>query len=432
MNSIAEELNATLEGTVALELLSDYGRRFYFPRGIAAQSAEAKQHAKVLNATIGMAYLDRQPVEHSAVRRQLPELAPDESVAYAPTGGDARLRARWKEEILRKNPDLDASRISEPMVVPGLTSGISQIADLFVNPGDPVVMPDMFWGNYRLIFEGRREASLHTFPFFTPDSRLNVEGFKKALRDNARNGKVLLIVNFPNNPTGYSPTAKEAQQLVEAIRELAEEGLKIVTVTDDAYFGLFYESDLYAQSLFTPLSSAHENIVAVKVDGATKEDFVWGFRVGFVTFGSKGLQEEHYKALNSKLMGSIRATISNSSRPAQSILLKAMESPGYLEEKQRYFESLRERYLAVKRIIAERTTGTSLSPLPFNSGYFMSFHFDGGDAEALRKDLLFEKGIGTISIAGSYLRVAYASIDLEELPRLYSEIFTSADRIIGS
>ena len=429
MNKIAQELNNVLEGTVALDLLSDYGKRFYFPKGIAAQSAEATKNANVLNATIGMAYLNGEPVEHTAVRRQLPELKPSESVAYAPTGGDATLRGLWKKEILRKNSDLREDQFSDPMVVPGLTSGISQIADLFADSGDPVVIPDMFWGNYRLIFEGRREAVIHAFPFFTPELKLNVEGFRKALKENARNGKVLLVINFPNNPTGYSPTRQEAAQLVDVIRELAEGGLRIVAITDDAYFGLFYESDIYTQSLFTPLSQVHENVLAVKVDGATKEDFVWGFRLGFVTFGSKGLSQEHYQALNAKLMGSIRASISNSSRPAQSILLRAMQSNGYLEEKQRYFESLKTRYHEVKRIIAERETGRALKPLPFNSGYFMSFRFDGGNAETLRQKLLFDKGIGTIWIAETYLRVAYSSIDLEDLPRLYTEIFASADAI---
>ena len=228
MNQAAQELNTILGGTIVPDLLSDYGRRFYFPKGIAAQSAEAKKHATNLNATIGMAYLDKEPVEHTAIRKQLPDLTPDESVAYAPTGGDAVLRKQWKEGILRKNPGLDGERISEPMVVPGLTNGISQVADLFADKGDPVVIPDMFWGNYRLIFEGRREAVIHSFPFFTPGFKLNVEGLRSALHRNARNGKVILIINFPNNPTGYTPTIDEAARFVEAIRTPAEEGLKIV------------------------------------------------------------------------------------------------------------------------------------------------------------------------------------------------------------
>ena len=70
-----------------------------------------------------------------------------------------------------------------------------------------------------------------------------------------------------------------------------------------------------------------------------------------------------------------------------------------------------------------------LKALPFNSGYFMSFDFQGGDAEELRKELLMKEGIGTISIKNRYLRVAYASVDLDEIEALYRKIFETAERL---
>jgi hypothetical protein len=83
----------------------------------------------------------------------------------------------------------------------------------------------------------------------------------------------------------------------------------------------------------------------------------------------------------------------------------------------------------VREIVDQRTTGKALTPLPFNSGYFMSFRCDGISAEELRKKLLEEEEIGTISIQDTYLRVAYAGIDLENLEDLYSAIFAVADRL---
>ena len=56
MNNLALELNKSLEGTSLISLLSDLGKNFYFPKGIVAQSAEAKKYAKRYNATVGMAY----------------------------------------------------------------------------------------------------------------------------------------------------------------------------------------------------------------------------------------------------------------------------------------------------------------------------------------------------------------------------------------
>jgi len=53
--------------------------------------------------------------------------------------------------------------------------------------------------------------------------------------------KKVLLLNFPNNPTGYTPTEEEQKALVEAIKEAAEAGKKVVVWVDDAYFGLVYE-----------------------------------------------------------------------------------------------------------------------------------------------------------------------------------------------
>ena len=56
---------------------------------------------------------------------------------------------------------------------------------------------------------------------------------------------------------------------------------------DDAYFGLFYHlgGESMTESLFGKLTGRHPNLLAVKLDGATKELFVWGLRCGFITFG---------------------------------------------------------------------------------------------------------------------------------------------------
>ena len=57
LNPIAQALNEKLETAAPeiLEMLSAYGRRLYFPKGIISQTAEAKQKATRFNATIGIA-----------------------------------------------------------------------------------------------------------------------------------------------------------------------------------------------------------------------------------------------------------------------------------------------------------------------------------------------------------------------------------------
>lgn len=428
MNTIAQELNAVLEGTVVYDLFSDFGKRFYFPKGIVAQSAEAKKKATLFNATVGMATAGGVPMYLDSVKQQVPELKPAEMFPYAPTPGVLELREKWREEMDRKNPSLKGKRTSLPLVTSGLTHGISTVADLFLGPGDPIIVPDMFWGNYSLIFEGRNQAEIKRFSFFNEEDGINIESLKSTMGGISGN-KFALILNFPNNPTGYSPSVQEADAIVALLKSEAEKGKKVLVITDDAYFGLFYEDETLKESLFGTFADLHENILAVKVDGATKENFAWGFRLGFLTFASKGLTEEHLEALTKKTMGAIRASISNSSKMAQTLVLKSLPSATYWEEKEKAFDILKARYEKVKEITSSFESSSPLKALPFNSGYFMTFLYKG-NAEKLRIHLLDAYGVGTISIQEKYLRIAYSSVEYDDIEKLYTILDKAAKEIL--
>ncbi|NQT59292.1 MAG: aminotransferase class I/II-fold pyridoxal phosphate-dependent enzyme [Bacteroidetes bacterium] len=424
MNAIAKELNDILQGSAAAELLSGMGREMFFPKGIVAQSGEAKQKAHTYNATVGMATHKGDPVFLPSIHKEFSGLDSGDIFPYAPTPGDPKLRKVWKDEMVRKNPGLEGTSISLPVVTAGLTHGVSIVADLFLDSGDTIIVPDMFWGNYRLIFEVRRQAEIASFRFFTKEGTLNIDGLAEVI-ENASGNKIMLIVNFPNNPTGYSPSVEEAEALTALLVKYAEAGKKILIMTDDAYFGLFYEEGTCTQSLFAYLANAHENILAVKGDAATKEELVWGFRVGFLTYGGKGMTEGQYDALVKKTMGAIRSSVSNCSRPAQTLLLRGMTSRTYVAEKEAAFALLSARYQEVKKVLSKYDGNDLLRPMPFNSGYFMAFTCSGS-AEALRIYLLDNYGIGTISIQDTYLRIAYSSVDIENIENLYDTLFKAA------
>lgn len=424
MNTLAQELNTALEGTAADRLLSTIGREMFFPKGIVAQSAEANARASRFNATVGMAKADGEPMMLSAVGELVQNLRSPDIVAYAPTPGVPELRDAWKSEMIRKNPEMATLATTRPLVTGGLTNGLFQLAEMFVDPGDALVLPELFWGNYRLMFETRRGARIVTYPLFTDAGGFNVAGLSQSLSGYR---KAIVLLNFPNNPTGYSPTKSEAGGIVDALRSHAEKGNDILAICDDAYFGLLYEAGLYEQSLFGTLATAHDRILCAKVDGATKEDFAWGFRIGFITLAGMGMNNAALTALERKLMGNIRATVSNSSRIAQSILIAAARSDTYRAEKAEKREILRNRYVQVKQITGSRSPDV-LRPLPFNSGYFMAFRCTGVSAETLRQELL-NRGIGTIAIGDSYLRVAYSSVDRDDLDELYSEIYATAESL---
>ncbi|MDR0402773.1 MAG: aminotransferase class I/II-fold pyridoxal phosphate-dependent enzyme [Treponema sp.] len=430
MNPLAEELNAVLDETVAGRMLSDPGRRLFFPRGIISQSAEAKKTARI-NATIGMAYEKNRPLILSAIAGRLPDLRPEESVMYAPTAGLEELRAAWKKDMVLKNPSLKGKKFSLPVVVPGITAGISYAADLFLNQNQTILAGDPRWDNYDLIFHERLNGTVKPVSFFPATGKaggLDLSALKKALREEAKTGSIRLILNFPHNPSGYTPSKAEADSIAALIREAAEGGADVLVLCDDAYFGLFYEEGTIRESLFGIFSELHERVLAVKIDGPTKEDYVWGFRIAFLSFASAGLSENHYEALVKKLMGVIRSSVSCSNTAAQYLTLKAMNDVNTKKEKEHCYKLLQSRYRAVRRFVAENHSPPGLEVLPFNSGYFMTFRCTRFSAEKLRRKLL-EKGIGTIALGDLYLRVTFAAVDEGEIPDLYGTIYQTAAEI---
>ncbi|MDR1948313.1 MAG: aminotransferase class I/II-fold pyridoxal phosphate-dependent enzyme [Spirochaetaceae bacterium] len=430
MNDLAIALNSVLDGTAAGRLLSKLGRRYYFPHGIIAQSTESKKNAHAANATIGMAYKGGKPLLVSAIADSMPTLNAEETVAYAPTAGVEEARKLWRDLLLQKNPSINPEHISLPVVVPGITAGISYMADLFLDEDTRIITSDPCWDNYGLIFRDRRGAAMNAVPFFGSGGEekpgLDLTAIGAALGESAKSGAVRIILNFPNNPSGYSPTREEADVLVARIKEIARGGADVLVICDDAYFGLFYEEHTGSESLFARLASLDERVLAVKIDGPTKEDYAWGFRMAFVTFGSQGLTAGHFDALIQKLMGIIRSTVSCANTPVQHLMLRILADPRTLREKEAFFELLRRRYRVVKDFISQNPPHPWLKPLPFNSGYFMSFRCSGINADLLRRRLLGDHGIGVVAFGTDYLRVAFSSIDEELIPGVYRKIYDTA------
>ena len=427
MHELAVKLNETLKGTCAYDLLSDYGLRMYVPKGIIVQSAEAKQKATKYNATIGVALENGTAMYIPAMRAQFADtMKVGEIFPYAPMGGVPALRKIWKEDMYAKNPLLAGKSISLPVVTSGLTNSLSLVCSLFVENGGDVVLPDMYWENYNLILDEQRQANKILFPLFKGEG-FNTEGLDQALE--SADDCVTVILNFPNNPTGYTPTDAESDKIVAILKKHADAGKRITLITDDAYFGLFFDDEPCKQSLFAKVCDLSENILAVKCDAATKEEMVWGFRVAFVTYGSKGFTDEQYDALMQKTMGALRGSLSSCSMPAQNILLKAMADPNHAADKEKGVKKIGERYFELKKALKKHEKETCLKALPFNSGYFMLF-WCACDADELRHLLLDKYQTGIIKSDDHHVRIAFSSVDVPNIEGLIDTVYKAAAELV--
>ncbi|MDP2645171.1 MAG: aminotransferase class I/II-fold pyridoxal phosphate-dependent enzyme [Desulfobacterales bacterium] len=434
MNPLAKELNQVIEkgNPHVLEMLSGMGKNLYFPRGILSQSAEAGAKAFKLNATIGIATEAGHTMHFPSVMDMICGIKPEESLTYAPSFGLLALRKAWQKAMPGKNPSLSNNIVSLPVVTCGITHAISVFSDLWIDPADVVLLPHMMWDNYDLTLVLRRGAKISEYSLFTETGGFDLQAFEDKVRQEARtHPKIIVLLNFPHNPTGYTVTEEEGDSIVDILKDVASKGTNVVAAVDDAYFGLFYEPDSIKESLFARLCGLHPRLLAIKLDGATKEYFVWGLRVGFITYGipCTGDPRPVYEALEKKTAGNIRATISNASHLSQSMVLKSMQDTRSLAEQEEKFEVLKRRANRVREVLADPKYQDAWDVYPFNSGYFMCIRLKALDAETVRLHLLETYGVGLISMGKTDLRIAFSCLEEKEIPELFDRLLQAVDDV---
>ncbi|MEM8930460.1 MAG: aminotransferase class I/II-fold pyridoxal phosphate-dependent enzyme, partial [Acidobacteriota bacterium] len=368
-----DDHNHRLEaGAPALfRLLSPLGRAAYFPPDIPFQAREAKDTS--FNGTIGV-FTDGHghavPLPSMASAFDLDAAELDAAFLYSPVLGFPEVRDAWQSwqrgEQGDTSPSADAET-SRPAVVAGLTHGLSLIADLFGGPDRRLVVALPFWGNYRQVFTLRTGAELVTPPAYR-DGRYDPSAVPSALAELPNGEPALALVNFPSNPGGYSPTVDERTVLRDGLIRAAEDR-PLMVICDEAYSGLVFEDGVPNRSFFWDLVGAHEQLVPVKIDGATKEFAFFGGRTAFVTFGVD-LDEGAAAAIENKMQCLSRGTIGSPSATAQRVLLRALRSDKTHDEVDAIRQVARERYDAIQPALASLDRSL-LRPLPFNAGFFL-------------------------------------------------------------
>ena len=428
MNPIAQELNQTIEegNPHLMEMISPVGEQLFFPKGILTQSAEAKEKAHRFNATAGIAREKGHTMRLDSVMSLIDQLRPSETITYAPSYGIPELRKLWREQIYLKNPSLSEKTISLPVVSSGITHGISVFADVWIDAGDVVILPEPMWGNYNMIFTVRKGATIKQFPIFDDNGGFNLPAFEEQIKAAAQtNSKVVVMLNFPHNPSGYSISRTEGEAIAETLTAVAESGTNVIAVTDDSYFGLFYEEQTLKESLFALLAERHPRLLAVKLDGCTKENFVWGLRVRFITYAIHTQNDPAavYEALEKKTAGCVRGSISNASHLSQRLVLLSMQSSTFQNERSEKFEILKRRAERVKEVLKDPKFNDLWDVYPFNSGYFMCLKLKTVDAEKLRRHVLDTYGVGLIAIGERNLRIAFSCTEEEDIPEIFDTVY---------
>ena len=402
-----------------MSFFSKLGENIILPQDVLIQSKETAAVPNAINATIGIATVNKKALSLPTINKVINDISTADYLPYSPTPGLLKIRELWKEKILKENNNVNPSYLSLPMVTTGITQGIDIVANLFSEKDDALLLPNLFWQNYAQIFTIKLGNTIYKYSQFDENNNFNLTNFKDTLFSIKEN-KISIILNFPNNPTGYTPSTEELKKLVNIIDEFAKENpnKNLIIISDDAYFGLFFEENHQTPTLNATYRLVNNNnCLVVKLDGITKEYYGWGLRVGFITYYVK--DDELRKTILEKTQGYLRSTTSSPSNLSQQISLRLLESNQAKQEKINNDKIIEDRYLALKESINNYNLSEVATILPFNSGYFFTIKMPQDiNAHEFRLKFLNEYKYGVYSMDDSHIRIAFSCLDKELIPDL--------------
>jgi aspartate/methionine/tyrosine aminotransferase len=165
-----------------------------------------------------------------------------------------------------------ATRSSEVAVTSAGVSALMLAAQLVVGAGDRVVAVTPLWPNLVEIPK-ILGATVETVSLtYTPDGwTLDLDKLLDALTPGTR----MLLVNSPNNPTGWVMTREQQKTVLDRCREHG-----IWLVADEVYERLYFGNDAKVAPSFLDLASRDERVIAV--NSFSKAWLMTGWRLGWI------------------------------------------------------------------------------------------------------------------------------------------------------
>jgi aromatic-amino-acid transaminase len=342
-------------------------------------------------------------------------LSPDEVADYAPIGGTPGYKEAIKKAAFGAQP-VDA--FVEVCATPGGTGAIRNTISNYSNPGDKILTSDWFWAPYGTIAQeiGR---SIATFELFDKDYRFNLASFRSKVSELMdAQGSLVLLLNTPaHNPTGYSLTGEDWDNVLECLKAAAAKG-PVALFVDVAYIDFAGEGEA-ARSFLPKLCGLPANLLPIIGFSLSKTFTMYGMRCGAaLCMAATPEIAAEFKLVNEF---SSRGTWSNSTKAGQVLMSKVFDDPALLERVQKEREGFRILLAARGKAFEDAVATAGLTCVPYDSGFFACIPCD--DPAGL-SEKLEAQGIFVVPLAKG-IRISVASISeatCRKLPGLIAKV----------
>ncbi|MBZ2406764.1 aminotransferase class I/II-fold pyridoxal phosphate-dependent enzyme [Liquorilactobacillus hordei] len=191
----------------------------------------------------------------------------DNRTHYAPNRGIAELREAISE-YLKCHYAVSYNPENQIIVTNGATEAISTAMNSFLGQGDVVLCPSPAFGLYRNLakINGAKYIEIDTE---NDNYKLTPEKLKSYLNKYQASVKIL-VLNYPNNPTGVSYSEIEIKELADVLKKYS-----IFVLSDEIYSELVYQKKHVSIAYYLPEQT-------LLVNGVSKSYAMTGWRVGYL------------------------------------------------------------------------------------------------------------------------------------------------------
>lgn len=395
--------------------------------GLAARAKEAiAKHGKenVIDSTLGaLADDEGNLICLNSVYGELKSMPSAQMAAYAQVAGQPDfLEAVQKACFKEYRPDAYVRAVATP----GGTGAVRHAIWTYTNPGDSIVVCDWYWAPYVTISEefGRKVT---TYPLFNAEGGFNIEGFKENFEALLKKqGRILAVFNSPaNNPTGYSLSDEEWDEVLSIVKKNAEDKEKRITLLIDVAYIDFAGQGSERRKFFTKFGDLPQNVFTIVAYSMSKGYTMYGMRSGAaigISSDEHVADEFFYSCSHAN-----RANWSNGNRGAMSVMTNIANDPAkqaaYDAEIQETKTMLQKRADAFVRAAEE----VGLVILPYRDGFFVSIPCQNSKAIS---EKLIEKNVFAVPLKNG-LRFAVCAVAEDKCALAPKMIKEAMDAING-
>lgn len=219
----------------------------------------------VISLSIGEPDLPTPPHVIEAAHRA----ALDGQTRYPPIAGTEALRAAVARKFGRDQKLAVAPK--DVLVTNGGKQAIFDAVMAVIDPGDEVIIPAPCWAGYIQVAEFAGGVPVFVPCPATSGFRLDATALESAITPRTK----LLLLNYPNNPSG----AVADERMLEAIAAVLRRHAHVRVISDDIYEHLIFEGE------YATLASVAPDIAdrVLTMSGVSKSYAMTGWRLGFCT-----------------------------------------------------------------------------------------------------------------------------------------------------